>query len=51
VGGERERYVGSIAEEQVKVKIHGRNETHFIAGREKEHHFVRRFPGFARSSF
>jgi hypothetical protein len=44
-----------------KEEIKGRSERHFIfrEGREtlyfprgeKEHHFVRRFPGYARSSF
>jgi hypothetical protein len=47
---ERERVVESRAEEEVKVISHGRRERHFIVGKEKEHHFVRRFPGFARSS-
>jgi hypothetical protein len=48
---ERERDVESIAEGWVKVKCHGTRERRFIAVREKEHPFVRRFPGFARSSF
>jgi hypothetical protein len=30
---------------------HGRSEGHYIFRGEKEHSFVRRFPGFARSSF
>jgi hypothetical protein len=44
------------AEESVNVKSHGRSDRHCIAGMivggrgEKEHHFLRRFPGFARCS-
>jgi hypothetical protein len=40
----------SIVEEYVEVKSHGKSDTHFIVGREEEHHLVRKFPGFARSS-
>jgi hypothetical protein len=48
---ERQREVEIIVEEQGKVKNRGRSERHFILGKEKEHSFVRRFSGFARSSF
>jgi hypothetical protein len=43
----------NIGKELVKKKSRGKNERHliyFLAG-EKEHCFVRRFPGFAHSSF
>jgi hypothetical protein len=46
-----ERVVEGVAEEWVKVKSHGRSERHFVARMDKEHRFVRKFPGFARSSF
>jgi hypothetical protein len=34
----------------VKVKSHVESERDFIVGREKEHYFVSKFPGSARSS-
>jgi hypothetical protein len=45
-----DREVESIVEKQVKVKSHGKSERHFTAGREEEHNFITRFPGFTRWS-
>jgi hypothetical protein len=47
----REREVEIEAEEHVNVRSHRKRERYIILGREKEHHFVVRFPGFARSTF
>jgi hypothetical protein len=40
-----------MAEENVKIKSHGRSERHCIVGREREHCFGTRFLGFTRWSF
>jgi antibiotic biosynthesis monooxygenase (ABM) superfamily enzyme len=34
-----------------KEEIKGRSERNFVPRVEKEHHFVRKFPGYAHSSF
>jgi hypothetical protein len=38
----------SIFKKEIKGEV---RDTLFSEGGEKEHHFVRRFPGYARSSF
>lgn len=34
-----------------ETEIHAKSQRRFIVEREKQHHFVRRFPGFARLSW
>jgi hypothetical protein len=42
----------SVARDGINpLKPKPRGETHYFPKGEKEHHFVRRFPGYARSSF
>jgi len=54
VKGQRERERETLIRSSRRVderKRHGGSERYSISGGEKGHHYVRRFPGFARSSF
>jgi hypothetical protein len=49
--GATQRERGKKYSRKVKMKSNGRNERLFTEEMEKEHRFVRRFLGFAGSSF